>query len=179
MSNSLIVLLSVYNRTSCHDLSRSLDSLSCQTLDCFDLAINMDGPVTTDILSLLDTCSLGPNRNIFISSTVVNKGLASSLNSMILRFFDRYEFFARQDCDDYSHPSRLERQLDFMNDNMNIDILGTGFYSFSAISGELLSSSILPINHEAIFFKFAYYFTTYFYFLLNISNQICTVRSCC
>lgn len=58
-------------------------------------------------------------RNIGLTATL-NKGLALCNG----------EFIARMDADDYSLPERIERQVDYLNEHSEIDILGTGVVSF-------------------------------------------------
>lgn len=56
-----------------------------------------------------------------------NKGLICRLNQLILLCDSKY--FVRMDADDIMHPLRLERQVNFMEDNPHIDVLGTWAYS--------------------------------------------------
>lgn len=42
------------------------------------------------------------------------------------------EYIARQDADDFSRRTRLERQVEFMERNPSVDLLGTGFRTVSS-----------------------------------------------
>ena len=57
-----------------------------------------------------------------------NLGLTKSLNIGIHQSFGA--FIARMDADDYSVPTRIEKQVAFMTCNPDIDICGTGVVSF-------------------------------------------------
>lgn len=56
-----------------------------------------------------------------------NLGLAGSLNR--ITELAQGEYIARMDADDVMHPERLQRQLDFLKSNPDVDILGTSMYS--------------------------------------------------
>ncbi len=52
-----------------------------------------------------------------------NLGLASRLNEAV--GLARGKYFARMDQDDISHPERLERQVEFLESNPTIDVVGS------------------------------------------------------
>lgn len=56
-----------------------------------------------------------------------NKGLASRLNQ-ITRLTET-EYCARMDSDDIMHPDRIKKQMDVIEKNPNIDVLGTNAIS--------------------------------------------------
>ena len=76
-----------------------------------------------------------------------NRGLASRLNEAV--GFARGAYFARMDQDDISHPERLARQLDFLESQRDVDVVGTRCV---LIDEEDQASGILefPENHDDV-----------------------------
>jgi len=56
-----------------------------------------------------------------------NKGLIFRLNQQIEMAESKY--FARMDADDIMHPQRIEKQVCFLEENPNVDIIGSYAYS--------------------------------------------------
>jgi glycosyltransferase involved in cell wall biosynthesis len=57
-----------------------------------------------------------------------NVGFAGALTTGL--FLARGEYIAIQDADDWSHPERLERQVAFLQENSEIDLVGTNYAAF-------------------------------------------------
>ena len=96
----------------------AVDSILNQSFSDFELIIINDG--STD--STLEVLNSYEDTRIRIFSQE-NKGLSRSLNRGIE--LSRGEFIARQDHDDLSLPTRLEKQLQYMLQNQHCGLLGT------------------------------------------------------
>ena len=119
-SNLISVIMSVCNDKK--TVSRSITSILDQTYKNFEFLIMNDGS-EDNTQFVLDTFK-EKDRRIKLFKNSYIKGLSYSLNFLIKK--SRGEYIARMDSDDFSLPSRLEKQIDFMNYNKNIDVLGTG-----------------------------------------------------
>lgn len=75
------------------------------------------------------------------------RGLAFRLNQAIN--LARGSYFARMDGDDVCLPERLERQVDFLSEHPEINLLGTGGVVFSG-DGHVLGVRAVPTSHEEI-----------------------------
>jgi len=62
-------------------------------------------------------------KHISSASLGVGKGIVPALNAGIAAA--KFEIIARMDGDDIAHPARLSTQLNFLNQNTDIDISGT------------------------------------------------------
>ena len=117
MSAPLItVLLPVYNGAA--DIEKAIASVLAQTFANFELLIINDGSRdnTAELLNRFDDPRIRCIHQ-------VNHGLAATLNrgcSMA-----KGEFIARQDQDDLSRPTRLEKQLAYMHSHQDCALLGT------------------------------------------------------
>ena len=116
------VIMAVYN-TKEEWLRESIESILNQTFSDFEFIIINDGSSNNAeeiILSYKD------KRIKYIKQE--NQGLAKSLNNGLQ--IAQGEYIARMDSDDISLPSRFEKQVNFLDKNKEISILGTWFEIF-------------------------------------------------
>lgn len=70
----------------------------------------------------------------------LNVGLEVATNSLI----------ARQDADDFWHTTKLEKQIEFLDNNPDIDIVGTQIQLVTPDTYQHLSVSQNPTDHDSI-----------------------------
>lgn len=70
-----------------------------------------------------------PSFPIIICNLPVNTGFAGALN--IGYFMSSGEYIAVNDADDISHPLRFEKQVNFLKENPDYDLIGTNYRSFT------------------------------------------------
>ncbi len=111
------VLMAVYNGE--RFLREAIESVLNQTYRDFEFLIVDDGSTdrSQEILAAYD------DRRIKLFVNDRNRGMAAALNRGLQEASG--EFIARQDADDRSHPSRLQRQVDVMRAHPEIVLLGT------------------------------------------------------
>ena len=110
------VILPVYNGSK--TIKRSVESILTQTFGDFEFLIINDGS-KDDTPEILD--SFDDNRIRILHQE--NRGLVFSLNRGIKNSQGKY--IARMDADDIALPDRLQKQVDFMEKNPSVGILGT------------------------------------------------------
>jgi glycosyltransferase involved in cell wall biosynthesis len=116
------VVMPVYN---CEQyIIESVKSVLNQTYHNLELLIVNDA--STDRTSML-VSQLIDNR-IRIFNNTNNIGLAGSINFMLTEAKGKY--IARMDADDIALPQRLEKQVQCLESNPKIDVLGTAMQSF-------------------------------------------------
>jgi len=100
-------------------LREAISSVLCQTFKDFELLVINDGSKDRSV-AVIESVH---DPRIRVIHNEVNKGLIYSLN----KGFDlaRGEYIARMDCDDISLPTRLEKQLNFMEAHPRVGISGT------------------------------------------------------
>lgn len=139
------VIMSVYRSDKCADIENAIDSILKQTYPC-SLYLYQDGPVSTEVSTLLNSIS-DVHANVTLMVSNVNCGLAHALNTMIDEILTKeYDFVARMDSDDISHPTRIARQVKYLNQHPDIDILGTSCHEFGA--SYALAEKHLPETHS-------------------------------
>jgi glycosyltransferase involved in cell wall biosynthesis len=97
-----------------------------QTYSNWNLLLLDDGS-TDNSLSIAQSFV---NEKISIISDGENKGLVYRLNQ-IIELADG-EYYARMDADDIMHFQRLEKQVLFLQNNPNVDIVGSSYYAIDS-----------------------------------------------
>jgi len=111
------VLMPVFNGE--RFLQEAIESILQQTHRDFELLIINDGSTdrSRDIILTFD------DPRITLVENSENIGLAATLNVGL--GLAKYELIARQDADDLSLPERLARQVDFLEKNPSVVLVGT------------------------------------------------------
>ena len=114
--STLSVLLPVYNGAT--TLPAALDSLLDQTRPDFEVVAVDDGSID-DTATILERYAQRDPRIKPIFSA--HNGIVGALNLGLTHCNAPY--IARMDCDDISHPQRLERQADCLESQTDIDLI--------------------------------------------------------
>ena len=113
----ITVLMPVYNGATY--LTVAIDSILNQTFSDFEFLIIDDGSTDQSIDQIMSyddpRIQLIKNKNNRGQSETLNKGLSLA----------RGKYIARMDQDDISMPERLKKQLDFMENNSDVDVCGS------------------------------------------------------
>lgn len=100
---------------------KAIDSIIGQTYKNWELII-CDDCSTDNTFQLLNARYAG-NTQIILLKLSHNSGLAAALNRCLE--FATGSIIARMDDDDWSHPDRFERQLQFLSDHPDVAVVGT------------------------------------------------------
>lgn len=120
--SKLAVIQSVYKNDKPEYLKLSLDSIFNQTYKDFTLFLGIDGPISEGMRRILDSVK---DERLYIVEKKENKGLAFILNKLLGKCQDRgYGYIARMDSDDIAVIDRFEKQIAFLTDNPDIDMVG-------------------------------------------------------
>ncbi len=138
MKKPLVSVLMPVNNASAY-ISEALKSLLIQDYPNLEIIIVDDG-CTDDTLEKVYAFA---DSRIVVLRNPRNEGLAESLNRAIRA--SSGEFLARMDADDVAHPHRFSRQVQFMTQHPEIDVLGTAMQYFGYSSYR----NYFPENHEA------------------------------
>ncbi len=126
MKKGLIsVVMGVHNEQEDY-LRAAFNSIFSQTYKDFELIIVDDASDVACKSIVAELCE--GKSNVKVIHNESNIGLTKSLNKGLDAASG--EFIARMDADDISLPERFEKQIDFLDKNQDIDIVGTGVVSF-------------------------------------------------
>ncbi|MEZ8648427.1 glycosyltransferase [Vibrio splendidus] len=147
--NRLAVIMSVYRSDKLDYLEEAFSSLLAQDFVDFDIYINIDGDISSDLNEYLSQ-QLDINTNLLIYRTEVNQGLAHSLNRLIEAVLDKdqYYYIARMDSDDICDSSRFRKQIEFMDNDKSVDVSGSYCREFGA--SYALDLKTVPLTHEEL-----------------------------
>lgn len=114
-SPKVSVLVKTYNHASY--IGQTIESVLTQSFQDFEIVITDDGSTdgTQDVLSRFN------DPRIHVSCFAVNQGISSAMNATIARARGRY--LATLNSDDWALPGRLQRQVDFLDQNPQISLL--------------------------------------------------------
>ncbi|RXK00111.1 glycosyl transferase [Arcobacter sp. CECT 8986] len=130
------VIMSAYKNDKLEYLKECLESLYNQTFKEFDILVQCDGVLPTELESYLDK-EFENQRIKYLNKRDENKGLAFSLNELVEVGLDLgYEYFIRMDADDICVTDRIKKQIELMERNQDIDICGGLIEEFNMDSGE-------------------------------------------
>lgn len=105
----------------------AVDSIFSQSLPAQEIHLIQDGSVSKEVEELI-SIYIQSHKNVKHLMIECNRGLPYALNLSILSTSTNY--YARMDADDVSHPDRLKKQVEFLEKNPDVDILGTWALEF-------------------------------------------------
>lgn len=110
----------------------AIRSIMNQTYQNLEIIL-IDDCSTDGTLQILNKLS-GEDERIKIHQNSENLRLIKTLNEGIALCLGQY--IARMDSDDISFPTRIEEQVEFLNNNPDHGIVSTMFYTFKDIAGK-------------------------------------------
>ncbi|WP_241608968.1 glycosyltransferase [Rosenbergiella epipactidis] len=156
------ILISLYNNEKEINLFSCLESLKNQTILASEVILVLDGYVKDSLLEIVN--DFKSVLNIKIVKISENVGLGKALNYGLQ--FCNFNYVARMDTDDICLPDRLEKQMLFIFQNPDIDILGTSIIEFDEYDNKRkkelplskdeireFSKEKNPFNHMTVIFK--------------------------
>ncbi len=141
------VLMSVYYRDKKEYLKEAIESIINQTLLPNELVIVEDGPLSSEMNTLL-TKYTQKYKWIKLVKLAKNRGLGEALREGVK--YCKYEYIARMDADDFSLPNRFEKQVDFLQRNPEIDLLGGYIFEYDEKLITPISIREVPLKEEQI-----------------------------
>ena len=142
------VLMSIYAKENPDYFKSSIESMIDQSLAPDEIVIVKDGPITEALDGVIKFYECKHPGLFQVVALNMNIGLGRALNEGLK--VCRNELVARMDTDDISLKNRCESQVaEFMKD-AHLDILGSNIDEFDESPDKIISSRIVPSNHEEI-----------------------------
>ena len=140
--NPLVTIgMPVYN---CRDtVADAIASILNQTLEDWELVVVDDGSRdgTADIVRRFT------DRRIHLIAGESNRGLSARLNEIVRR--SKSVYFARMDGDDIAYPDRLKKQVKFLREHHEVDLVAGAMVVFGD-DGEVIGVRRGPEEHDRI-----------------------------
>lgn len=147
MANECVgILLPVYKKDNPSHFKIALESLLSQTYGNLVIYIGCDGPLSGELSQQLSEYT--KNNRIKVLPFSENRGLACVLNDLISEARkDNIQFLARMDADDLSVPDRIEKQLSFLQNNPEIDVVGGAIEEIDSAGNPKNKKVSYPLTH--------------------------------
>lgn len=146
MTTNLSVIMPVYNGAKY--LKEAIESILSQSYTNFEFIIINDGSTDDSEAIIL---SYDDSRIVYIKNPE-NYKLIQTLNIGFTLAKGRY--IARMDADDISHPDRLKKQVQFLDENQEYGLIGTGV---NLLHGTNKSQLLYHTDHASLKFALAFY----------------------
>lgn len=150
MVEKFSVLLSVYFKENPSFFKDALNSVFNQTLLPNEVVLVEDGPLTKELYDVIKSFKEkhGELKTVPLER---NSGLGNALN--IGLNYCSYDLVARMDTDDVCHSDRFEKEIRFMTQNEDIDIMSSWIQEFTVIDGKTinLNEKKLPQYHDVLY----------------------------
>ena len=143
------VLMSLYVKEKPEYLKAAIDSIIDQSVSPDQIVIVKDGPLTEELIGVLDEYVCRHPELFHIVTSEVNIGLGRALNLGLREC--KNELVARMDTDDIAKRDRCERQLLEFEKNPELDLIGSSVDEFYHSPSEIVSRRVVPQKHEDIY----------------------------
>lgn len=151
------VIMAVYNESD-YMIRQSIDSILNQSHQEFEFIIVNDNPYNQNIKDILINYKKKDKRVVYIFNER-NIGLAESLN--IALKIAKYDFIARMDADDIAFENRLEKQLNYISNHSNVDLIGTNVVFIDDNNNTMKNNNKIISDFKEINIKLPHYNTCY------------------
>ena len=139
------VIMPVYNGE--RFLAQAIESILSQTYTNLELIIVNDGS-TDSTPAILEQFAYQDSRvRVITNQTAQGYGGEKASNETYKLAKGRY--IAKLDADDVAHPTRLAKQVDFLENNPDVFLTGT-FLEIIDASGRVTGTREYPVTHQAI-----------------------------
>lgn len=137
------VVLPVFNAEKY--IRSSIESLLTQDFTDFEILLINDGSTDNSVEQAMKAANGDKRLRVFHQDRA---GVTNALNHGLLT--SRSELIARMDADDVSVPSRFSSQVQYLDKNKNVDILGSYFLSMNEdLSQVIWENTDIPTKHLA------------------------------
>ncbi len=133
------IIMACYNCEK--TLRKAVDSILAQTYENWVMICCDDGSQDKTLEILKEYEATYPEKFVVIKNEV-NSKLPYSLNHCLEHV--ETQLVARMDADDWCHPTRLEKQVRYLQEHPEVDLVGTGV---SVSDGEKQIASIIKPEH--------------------------------
>jgi glycosyltransferase involved in cell wall biosynthesis len=145
--------MSVYEKEAPAFFNLAMQSIwDEQTLKPDEIVLVKDGSLGTELNKAVKSWQEKLSDTLKVIALPQNVGLGDALNEGLKHC--TFEWVARMDTDDISHPKRFEKQISFLESHSDIDVVGSWIGEFENDRNKIYTSRNLPCTHQEIV-KFA------------------------
>ena len=143
------VLCSIYYKEKAHQLDRCMQSLWFeQNLKPNQIVLVKDGKLTEELEEVINKWQSILKGTLLVIPLKENVGLGKALNIGLSHC--SYEWVFRMDTDDICVPERFEKQISFIQNHPEIDILSGQIEEFENSELNITGIKKVPLTHSEI-----------------------------
>lgn len=142
------VLMSVYEKENPKYFEESIQSMVDQTIAPDEFVIVKDGKITNELEEVIKKFTSKTSNLFKIIDLKENVGLGPALAIGVENC--KNEYIARMDSDDISIPTRIEKQLKKLEEDPELDIIGSSVGEFIESIDNVISYRELPEKNKEI-----------------------------
>ena len=140
------MLMSVYRNTKLDELRLCMESVFAQEPAPTETVIVEDGPVSEEVQTYLD--ELAAEGKVKIVPLETNVGLGNALAEGTK--YCNCEWIARMDTDDICAPDRMQKQVAYLEEHPEVDVLGGNMSEFIGDPSNVVGYRNVPLTHQEI-----------------------------
>ena len=142
------VLMSIYKNEKVEYFVQAVDSLLGQTVLPEQIVLVRDGTVYEELQATIDKYVQAYPETFTYLPLEENGGLGNALRYGLT--YCRNELVGRMDTDDIAISDRFEKQLAFMAEHPDVDVMGGNISEFIGDPDKVVDYKIVPQTHEDI-----------------------------
>ncbi len=153
MKNDYTVIMSIYDKVLPEYLTVSINSVLNQTLLPKTFILVKDGPLTEEQEKVINYIYESNKKLFKIIEFKQNRGCGPVYNDALS--YCKTEYAMIMDSDDYIIPEKNEKQLNYLLEHQECDMVGSSVYEFLGDISNIISFRKMPCSNEKIH-KFAH-----------------------
>ena len=143
---NISVLMSVYKNDNPKEVESAIQSILNQSRPPEQVVIVLDGPIPDVLLSVVK--EFEKDNRFDIVPLEKNVGLGKALSIGIQHC--RCEYIARMDSDDYSVADRFEKQIRYLEEHQDVDVLGGQIEEYDHEMQKAIAIRSVPLTMDEI-----------------------------
>ena len=142
------VLMSVYCQENAFYFEKSLESMFQQTVPFHDLVLVCDGVLNEALDNVINKYKDLYEDRLTVIPLQENVGLGKALSIGLP--YCKSSWVARMDTDDIALPDRIEKQIDAVNKNIGVSVVGGQIQEFIESENNTIAKRVVPLSHSNI-----------------------------
>ena len=143
------VLMPVYWKETPEYFQTALESILNQTLMPDEIVIVEDGKLTDELNSLIKTYTSRHPQLFKIVALDKNVGQGLARNAGLKHCSNN--LVALMDSDDIADKTRFEKQINYLKEHPQVDVIGSNITEFEGAPENIISRKVVPLSHDEIF----------------------------
>ena len=144
--STISVVIPIYFKEKTETILNCFRSMSNQTVLPDEIVLVLDNPSTEEIENTIDR--FASETSIKIIKCYCDRGSGFGALAKVGVEHCSSDYIARMDIDDVAVFTRLEKERDFLDKNLNVDVVGSNIAEFENNINEIIAYRIVPSDDK-------------------------------